>query len=118
MTPDRRQFLALGIGAFLCKSESATLEEARASIRAGELGEVRFCRIFSDRSSHMTAHLRTVEFALDCGSPVSITAQGNGGDSLMATVRYPRCIVSYESRRGMDNGITFHGALASLRVSQ
>jgi len=118
MTPDRRQFLALGIGVLLGKSASANLEEVRASIRAGELGDVRFCRIFSDNSSHMRAQLRAVEFALDCGSPLSITAQGNGGEILMATVRYPRCIVSYESRKGMGNAITFHGALASLRVSQ
>jgi hypothetical protein len=116
--PNRRQFLAIGMGVPWSKSSGTTLREARSAILGGKLGEVRFCRISSGSAGRLARHLEAVEFLLDCGTALSISSQRNGSKLFMATVRYPRCIVSYESRAGIEDAITFHGDRATLRVSR
>ena len=95
MTLNRRQFLALAA--------------AVAPVRAA-LGEVRFVRIEGPASL-----IKVVERLLRESGPRSVTVQ-HGVLSRMAILRYRRCVVSYESRRG-SGFVTLHGDRATLRVS-
>jgi hypothetical protein len=100
----RREFLAViastvGLG-------GTTERGARAIVRSGELGEVRFCRLVGDRE-------RLVEFVRHVfgdSDPVSVTEMGT-----RATVRYTSCIASYEGPG--EDGVWFCGSEGTLRVS-
>lgn len=121
MSPDRRQFLGMGAAALLALHRgpdgySPALRAARDAVRSGTLGEVTFCRVFSDGSSDTARLLDAARYALGKPEPGSITAQHIGNRLRFATLRYPGCIVSYESRDTGGSTIVFHGTLASSRV--
>ena len=120
MSPDRRQFLVMGAAAFLAGPRAPdgygpALRATRTAIRDGRLGAVHFCRVFSD-GSHDRAHLlEAAQYALGESGPRSITSQSIEGRLRFATLRYPGCIVSYESGASAT-AITFHGTRATFRV--
>ena len=100
----------------------AFVQKARAMVRSGALGEVRFCRTsdyaggaMTDRGVHL---LDSVQFAFDEAMPVSISAQGLTPDTMLATFHYPGFVASYESRAGGAYGTAFLGSKATLIVNR
>jgi predicted dehydrogenase len=100
----------------------APCRKAREMVKSGTLGEVGFCRTSDYAGGAMTdggVHLLDiVQFAFDEAMPVSITAQGNAPDTMLATFRYPGFIASYERRAGNPYGAAFHGTKATLMVNR
>jgi len=95
---------------------SKAVQAARRAIRAGELGDIVYCRAFEGSASANRAHLvDLLQFVFDEAAPLSVAAQGSGGN-LLATYRYPRFVASYESRGTGPAGIAFHGATATRMV--
>jgi predicted dehydrogenase len=97
----------------------ALVQKAREMVQSGALGEVRFCRAFQAATTDGGVHLMDiVQFAFDEAMPVSITAQGNAPDTMLATFRYPGFVASYERRPGNAYGTAFHGTKATLMVNR
>ncbi len=97
------------------RSSKAVLA-ARRAIRAGELGDIVYCRAFEDAAAANRTHLvDLLQFVFDEAAPLSVAAQGSGGN-LLATYRYPRFVASRESRGTGPAGIAFHGATATRMV--
>jgi predicted dehydrogenase len=97
----------------------APAQKAREMVRSGALGEVRFCRAFQAATTDGGVHLMDiVQFAFDEAIPVSVTAQGNAPDTMLATFRYPGFVASYERRPGNAYGTAFHGTKATLMVNR
>jgi predicted dehydrogenase len=95
---------------------SRAVQAARRAIHAGELGDIVYCRAFEGTASANRAHLvDLLQFVFDEAAPLSVAAQGSGGN-LLATYRYPRFVASYESRGTGPAGIAFHGVTATRIV--
>lgn len=104
---------------------------AREVVKSGELGEILFCRAFDHHPSGPGVHLLDMlQGAFDEAMPVSVSAQGGRFRSvgrgetpctMLATLRYPGFVASYESRAcagdGAGYGVSFHGSKATLMVN-
>ena len=96
----------------------APVQKAREMVQSGALGEVRFCRTFQAATTDGGVHLMdVVQFAFDEAMPVSITAQGNAPETMLATFRYAGFVASYERRAGNMYGAAFHGTKGTLMVN-
>lgn len=95
---------------------STAMRAARRAVRDGELGGMVYCRAFEGTESASLIHLvDLLQFVFDEAMPLSVAAQGSGGN-LLATLRYPRFVASYESRGTGPAGMAFHGAPATRMV--
>jgi hypothetical protein len=106
----RRYGRVVQAGTFM--RSGASWQNARDTVRCGELGKISFVRMTGRRRVHM---IDAVQFAFGEVEPLSVTTQSNGpGRIRLATFRYPGFVASWE--QGTAETVSFHGSHATLSV--